>query len=292
MDVALAGDELGGALHHQAIAAGDGLGSATPIPRAGPIRPAGHSDPYGPLRCLPVEQREAVAGRLLDDLSDAASALPVDPGGILSLDWFNGRRTPNANPGLKAAITGLSLGADAPAAGHYLTVQEAQAAMAPCFKTTHEPDPRRAAQYALKAAHNVTAITDHPRRDKGSAGHHARDLSRVPRRRSRPAPQPIEHAYGTTSRGSVNEIRPDYRFDESCQGTVPEPSPGRSGRRASTLRRRHLAASAGSMGETLHGIPEHLVATVKERYLTERPDIVEVMEDYTTQNKRFGMQGL
>ena len=67
-----------------------------------------------PLRALPAEQREAIGGRLLDDLSDAAEALPVDPGGILSLDWFNGRRTPNANPGLKAAITGLSLGADAP----------------------------------------------------------------------------------------------------------------------------------------------------------------------------------
>ena len=175
-----------------------------------------------PLRSLPAEQREAVAGRLLDDLSDAAAALPVDPGGILSLDWFNGRRTPNANPGLKAAITGLSLGAGAPAvyrslveataygsrainehliaagipvdeiialggisqrsdfavqvaadvlgmpikvsatdegsalgaamcaataAGYYATVQEAQAAMAPGFKTTYEPDPQRASQY-------------------------------------------------------------------------------------------------------------------------------------------------
>ena len=32
------------------------------------------------------------------------------------------------------------------------------------------------------------------------------------------------------------------------------------------------------MAEALHGIPEQLVATVKERYLTEGPDIVEVME--------------
>lgn len=175
-----------------------------------------------PLRSLAAERRAAVADRLLDDLSDAAAALPVDPAGILSLDWFNGRRTPNADAGLKAAITGLSLGADAPAvyrslveataygsrainehlvaagipvdeiialggisqrsdfavqvaadvlgmpikvsateegpalgatmcaataAGHYATVQEAQAAMAPGFKTTYEPDRGRATQY-------------------------------------------------------------------------------------------------------------------------------------------------
>ena len=68
-----------------------------------------------PLRTLPAAQREPLEAGLLDDLADAAAALPVDPAGVLSLDWFNGRRTPNADATLQAAITGLSLGADAPA---------------------------------------------------------------------------------------------------------------------------------------------------------------------------------
>ena len=176
-----------------------------------------------PLRTLPAAQRAPLGARLLDDLADAAAALPVDPAGVLSLDWFNGRRTPNADATLQAAITGLSLGAGAPAlfrslveataygsrainehfaaagiavdeiialggisqrsdfavqvaadvlgmplkvaatgegsalgaamcaataAGHYPTVEEAQAAMGAGFKATYEPHPERARRYA------------------------------------------------------------------------------------------------------------------------------------------------
>jgi len=52
---------------------------------------------------------------------------------------------------VSATDEGPALGAAmcaATAAGHYPSVQEAQAAMAPGFKTTHEPDPGRAAQYS------------------------------------------------------------------------------------------------------------------------------------------------
>jgi L-ribulokinase len=48
-------------------------------------------------------------------LSQAAEKVPIDESGMLALDWLNGRRTPYANQALKGAITGLSLGSDAPA---------------------------------------------------------------------------------------------------------------------------------------------------------------------------------
>lgn len=51
---------------------------------------------------------------IIPELSRQAALLPVDGPNELAVDWFNGRRTPDANQELKGAITGLSLGSDAP----------------------------------------------------------------------------------------------------------------------------------------------------------------------------------
>jgi L-ribulokinase len=51
---------------------------------------------------------------LIGALSEAAAELPIEESGLLALDWMNGRRTPDANQLLRGAITGISLGSDAP----------------------------------------------------------------------------------------------------------------------------------------------------------------------------------
>ncbi|HEY4194601.1 MAG TPA: ribulokinase [Mucilaginibacter sp.] len=52
--------------------------------------------------------------RIIPELSRQAQLLPFDEESELAIDWFNGRRTPDADQTLKGAITGLNLGSDAP----------------------------------------------------------------------------------------------------------------------------------------------------------------------------------
>jgi len=68
-----------------------------------------------PLRELLGEaEAEKLIQNIIPVLSEKAGALPVTERDPVALDWFNGRRTPDANHTLKGAVTGLNLGTDAP----------------------------------------------------------------------------------------------------------------------------------------------------------------------------------
>jgi L-ribulokinase len=57
---------------------------------------------------------DSIASRIIPELEKQALEIPVEETALVALDWINGRRTPDANQRLKGAITGITLGTDAP----------------------------------------------------------------------------------------------------------------------------------------------------------------------------------
>jgi L-ribulokinase len=58
--------------------------------------------------------KDELSDKIIAALSSEASKLGVEEKDELAVDWLNGRRTPDADQLLKGAMTGLSLGSDAP----------------------------------------------------------------------------------------------------------------------------------------------------------------------------------
>ena len=87
---------------------------------------------------------------------------------------------------------------------------------------------------------------------------------------------------------TVDEIRPDYAFDITCQGTIPQAitcalesvSYEDAVRNAIPLGgdADSLAAIAGPIAEALHSILNELKAQTESVYLTDAPDILEMIE--------------
>jgi L-ribulokinase len=78
--------------------------------------PLHHVLPNSKLISQDVAQKlkEDVSEKIIQALSVEASNLPDNEQDELAVDWLNGRRTPDADQLLKGAMTGLSLGSDAP----------------------------------------------------------------------------------------------------------------------------------------------------------------------------------
>ena len=143
---------------------------------------------------------------------------------------------------------------------------------------------------ALAASDKVTAIThDHPEGMKGArATAHAIWLAFQGENPTK-IRRTISAAYGYDLTRTVDEVRPDYGFNETCQGTVPQAitcalesdSFEDAVRNAISLGgdADTLAAIAGPIAEALHGVPDEFKERAENQYLADAPDIREVIRE-------------
>jgi len=64
--------------------------------------------------CNDEKTKQEITDKLIVTLTEEAAKLPFDEKDELAVDWLNGRRTPDANQLLKAAIINLNLASNAP----------------------------------------------------------------------------------------------------------------------------------------------------------------------------------
>jgi len=143
---------------------------------------------------------------------------------------------------------------------------------------------------ALADSDRVTAVThDHPEGMKGArATVHATWLALNGEDPAAiRATVAAEYEYDLSL--TVDEIRPGYAYNETCQRCVPESitcalesdSFEDAIRNAVSLGGDSdtLAAIAGPIAEALHGIPSGMKAVARERYLADAGDIVALIEE-------------
>ena len=143
---------------------------------------------------------------------------------------------------------------------------------------------------AFLAADKVTVIShDHPEAIKGArATTHAIWLA-YRGENVTGIREVITTQYGYDLTRTVDDIRPDYAFDMTCQGTVPQAvtcaleseSYEDAVRNAISLGGDSdtLGSIAGGIAEALHGIPEDIKEQAENRYLAKAPDIIEQMRE-------------
>ena len=143
---------------------------------------------------------------------------------------------------------------------------------------------------ALLAADKVTVIShDHPEGIKGArATTHAIWLA-YQSEDADAIRDVIATAYNYDLTQTVNDIRPNYAFDMTCQDTVPQAvvcaleseNYEDAVRNAISLGGDSdtLGSIAGAIAEALHGIPADIKEEAKVPYLAKAPDILELITE-------------
>ncbi len=143
---------------------------------------------------------------------------------------------------------------------------------------------------ALSASDKVTEIThNHPEGIKGARATTYAIWLAFQGENPENIRQVITTEYGYDLTQTVDEIRPDYDFDITCQGTVPQAitcalesvSFEDAVRNAISLGgdADTLAAIAGPIAEALHGVPDELKEQTESVYLSDVPDILDIIQE-------------